>query len=189
MDLYSIVLFVHIAGAMCYFAAFALEFVSLAYMRRASIAEQVRQWLGLRNWLQPIGLGSLVVILPSGFYMMATAVGWQAWILIALAVLVLIAVLGATLTGIRIRQITHAVLTERGQLSPDFRQRLRDPWLWTSIQTRLALALGIVFVMTVKPGLLGSLVAIAVAAVLGVASSLPAWRRATAEGDLAAPRA
>ncbi len=42
-----------------------------------------------------------VLILLSGLYMAATLVGWMGWIVVALASLVLIAILGATLTGLR----------------------------------------------------------------------------------------
>ena len=52
--------------------------------------------------------------------------------------------------------------------------RLPDPLLWVSIQIRVAVALGIVFLMTFKPDLNGSLVTIAVAAVLGLVAALPA---------------
>ena len=47
----------------------------------------------------------------------------------------------------------------------------------TLIRMRTALALGIVFLITVKPGLAGALIAISVAVVLGLASALPAWNR------------
>jgi hypothetical protein len=56
-----------------------------------------------------------------------------------------------------------------------YSQQLRDPLLWASIQIRVAIALGIVFLMTVKPGLGGALLTIGVAIVLGLASALPGW--------------
>jgi hypothetical protein len=66
---------------------------------------------------------------------------------------------------------------ESRPLSPTFRQQLGDPLLWTSIQTRAAIALGIVFLMTVKPGLGEALLTIGLALVLGLALALPAWGR------------
>jgi hypothetical protein len=49
---------------------------------------------------------------------------------------------------------------------------LNHPLLRIGIQTRVAIGLGIVFLMTIKPDLVGSLLTIGVATVLGVASAL-----------------
>lgn len=189
MTLYSIVMFAHDIGALGYFVGFGLEWASLVRVRRASTAEQAREWLGLRAWVMPLGLTSLVLILLSGLYMAATEVGWMGWIVVALASLVLIAILGATLTGLRIGAIEKAAAAESGPLSLALRQRLNDPLLSTSIQIRTAIALGIVFLMAVQPDLAGSLLTIGIATVLGFASSLPIWRRATAKGQEVRPRA
>jgi hypothetical protein len=43
------------------------------------------------------------------------------------------------------------------------------------LRIRTAIALGIVFIMTVKPGLFGALISLGVAILLGLAFSLPAW--------------
>jgi hypothetical protein len=188
MTLYSIVLFLHIVGALGLFVALGLEWVSLAYVRRAATAEQAREWLGVRSWVMRLGPASLVVILLSGFYMMATRWGGAGWILVALAALVVIAILGATLTGLPMGTIQNAAAAESGPLSPALRQRLNDPRLWISIQIRTAIALGIVFLMTVRPDLVRSLVTIGTAVILGVASALPMWRRGRAKGEAALSR-
>lgn len=177
MDFDSIVHFLHIVGALGYFAAFGLEWASLAYLRRASTAEEARQWLTLRTWVQRLGPASLVVILPSGFYMMATTVGWVGWIIVALAALVLIAILGASLTGPQTLAVEKAISVEHGPLSTTLHQRLGNPRLWTSLLLRTAIALGIVFLMSIKPDLVGSLATIGIAIALALACSVPLWRR------------
>jgi hypothetical protein len=58
--------------------------------------------------------------------------------------------------------------TEAGAVSASLRDLLRHPLLWIAIQTRVALASGIVFPMTVKPDVGGSLLTIGVATVLGL---------------------
>ena len=176
MTFYSIALFLHIVGALGLFVALGLEWMSLFNLRRATTTEQAREWLsafGLLRWVGPISMGT--ILLP-GFYMMARW-GGIAWIGIALAAMILLAVVGAVLTGSRMAAIGRAVLAESGSLSPAFRQRLHDPFLWTSIQARVAIALGIVFLMTVKPGLAGALLTIGVAIILGLASTWPMWSR------------
>jgi hypothetical protein len=178
MTPYSLALFLHIVGALGMFVALGLEWTSLNFLRRAATGEQAREWLrvfGSTRWLGP---AALVLVLLPGFYMMATTWGGVAWLLVALGTVVLIAVLGASLTGTRFGPIGRAAATASGPLAPDLRQRLNDPLLLLSAQTRGSLLLGIVFLMTVKPGLAGSLITIAIALILGVAATLPAWRTA-----------
>lgn len=177
MTFYSIALFLHIVGALGLFVALGLEWVSLLYLRRATTIEQAREWLsvlGLLRWVGPTSMG--IILLP-GFYMMATVWRGAAWIGVALAAMILLAVIGAAVTGPRMATIGRAVATESGSLSLAFRQRLHDPFLWASIQIRVAIALGIVFLMTVKPGLGGALLTVGVALILGLASALPMWGR------------
>jgi hypothetical protein len=188
MLLYSIVLFLHIVGALGLFAALGLEWASAAYLRRALAVDQAREWLSVRGWVMRLGPASLALILLSGLFMVATSWGWVGWIVVALAALVLIAVLGAALTGSRIGAIQQGVAAESGTLSPTLRQRLNDPVMWISLQTRTAIALGIVFLMTVKPDGVGSLITIGVAIILGLASSLPMRRRVRAKDAAAMSR-
>jgi len=54
---------------------------------------------------------------------------------------------------------------------------LHHPMLAIGIQIRVAIALGIVFLMTIKPDLTGSLLAVGIAALLGLASTLPMLSR------------
>ena len=174
MTLYSVTLFLHIVGALGLFAALGLEWTSLRQLRRAASAEQVREWLNALGLVRRLGPASLAVSFLSGLYLVATAWGLVAWIAVALGAMLLLPPLGA-FNRLRLAAIGRAVATETGPLSASVRQRLRDPLLWTSIQTRAALVLGIVFLMTVKPDLNGALLTVGTAVVLGLASSCPAW--------------
>jgi hypothetical protein len=180
MTRYSIVLFVHIVGALGLFVALGLEWTSLVYLRRAATGEQAREWLGVLDRTRRLGPASLAAVLISGFYMMAVAWGWVGWIIVALAAIILIAIVGATLTGLRIGAVKEAAIAENGPLSPALRQRLHDPLLWIGVQTRTAIALGIVFLMTVKPDLVGALVTIGTTVGIGLLSALTNWRRGRA---------
>src|SRR5512146_745867 len=124
MTVHSITLFLHIVGALGMFASFGLEWASLAFLRHASTAEQAREWLAVRSWVIRLGPASLVLILLSGLYMMAPAWRWVAWIVVALGAMVLIAFLGATLTGLRLGPVEQAVAAASGTLSTALRQRL-----------------------------------------------------------------
>jgi hypothetical protein len=106
-------------------------------------------------------LSALGVLVP-GVYMTATSWGWVAWIVIALASWVVIAVLGAV-NGIRILAL------ERSQsLLPG----IRSPLFLISWLTRTGIALGVVFLMTVKPGLVTALLAILIAGAAGAALAI-----------------
>jgi hypothetical protein len=89
--------------------------------------------------------------------------------------------------GLRLAAIGRTINADRGALPAALRRGLRDPRLWVSLQTRLGIVLGIVFLMTVKPGLGVSLLAMAAAAGLGLASSLPAWSRSQVNDAVESP--
>lgn len=177
MTFYPFALFIHIVGALGLFIGLGLEWTSLWHLRHATTAEQVKPWFFNFAWLGRLYPIAWLAILLPGFYMAATVWGGVAWLGVALAGVILIGVLGGALTGRRMAVIGPLVATARGAISPTLRQRLSDPLLWASIQTRVAIALGIVFLMTVKPGLGGALLTIGVAVVLGLASAWSARSR------------
>jgi hypothetical protein len=176
MTAYSIALFLHIVGALALFAAFGLEGVALLSLRRAATTEQVREWARVFGLVRRLSPASLGLLLLAGLYMTATTWRAQAWITTALLTMILFPVLGA-LSGRPLATTVRALATERGPLSAAVRSQLGDPFLAASYLVRLAAALGIVFLMTVKPDLLGSLVTIGVALIAGLALAVPAWRR------------
>jgi len=178
MNYYSIALFLHVVGAMGFFVALGLEWTSLRQIRKATASEQIRALMRVSNSTRRLGMVSMLIILITGFYMMAIAWGAAAWIIVTLGSLVLVIVLGMTLTGPRMAYIGPAPATEKGPVSPNLHALANRQLLWISIQTRVAIALGIVFLMTVKPGLVGSLLTIGVAIIFGLASALPMPRRA-----------
>jgi hypothetical protein len=175
---YSVALFLHILGGFGVIAALTLEAIGLRGLRRAVRTEEALMWLGIsRGLVLRLAPASLGLILVTGLYMTATAWGWKGWILVALGSLVLLAVVGAVGTGIRMARIGPAVGRASGPLSDDHRRLLQDPVLVTSIRTRLALVLGIVFLMTVKPSAAASLVVVTVAMGVGLlAGQIPTRR-------------
>jgi hypothetical protein len=88
MTLYSIALFLHIAGAVLLFATLTVEGVSML---------QGNSVVAINRVIGPI---SLVLVLFPGLYMVATTWGWKAWVLVGIGAWVVIAVLGAV-NGIR----------------------------------------------------------------------------------------
>ena len=147
MDLYSIVLFVHIVGALLLFVLLTVEGVGLRAGFRSAAVNRV---------LGPI---SALAILFPGIYMMKAQWGWDGWIAVGIAAWFLIAVLGAG-TGIGVM---------RGSITS---RAATVSWL-----IRVGMALGVVFDMTVKPDLLVSVVAVLAGTAIGAAASLATRRQ------------
>ena len=172
MSIYTIVLFLHVIGAIGYFVGMGTWLFGLAALRRVQRVDQVRALTNLAGRLGPLVGISVLLILATGLYMAITSWGLQTgWIAVALASLILIAPLGTAFIEPRRRAIARlAQEAPDGLLSQALEQRIHDPILGTALVTVTILLLGIVFLMTTKPSLIGSLIVMGVALLLGVAS-------------------
>ena len=174
MNLYTIALFFHVNGAIGYFVGISTWLFILVGLWRAQRVEQVRALVNLIGLSGPFSGISVLLLLASGFYMAFTAWSLQTgWILVSLISLVLMVSLGAALIEPHRRAIDRlAREAPDGPLPESLGQRIHDPILSTALETVAVLLLGIVFLMTTKPALPGSLIVMAVALVLGMASGL-----------------
>lgn len=142
MNLYSIALFAHILGAILVFVLLTIEGLGLRFGF---------DYAQLNRVLGPV---SALLILVPGLYMMAAEWGWAGWIVTGIASYVLIAGVGAY-TGISVM---------RGLMN---RRTAVVSWL-----VRIGMALGVAFVMTVKPSLLFSVTAVVAGVALGAAAGV-----------------
>jgi hypothetical protein len=173
MNYYLIAKLLHILGALGFFMAIGLEVLSLWQARNATTSVQVRERLHISNSAQRLGPLSMLLILISGFSMMAIARIGSAWLIVAFGALGLMVVLGLALTAPRMAAIRRALTAENGPVSASLHNLLHNSLLSLSIHMRVTMALGIVVLMTLKPDLLGALITTGVAVILGLASSLP----------------
>jgi hypothetical protein len=178
MSIYTIVLFLHVSGAIGYFVGMGTWLFVLAALRRAQRVEQVRALTNIAGRLGPFFGISVLLILVTGLYMAITAWGFQTgWIPVALVSLILIAPLGTAFIEPRRRAIARlAQEAPDGPLPQSLEQRIHDPILGTALQTVTILLLGIVFLMTNKPSLIVSLIVMGVALALGLASGAFVFR-------------
>jgi len=177
MNNYSIALFFHIVGAMGFFLALGLEWTGLWQLRSARHSREVRVWMSLLKSARRGGFVSMLVVVISGVYLMVTAWSRVAWLVVTVGALVAVIVLALALSGPRMAAVGRTLATEHGEVSQTFHLLANHPLLWISIQTRVAITLGIVLLKAVKPELAGSLLIIGVAFVLGLVSALPMPRR------------
>jgi len=183
MTLRSLFLFIHVVSAMVLGGTLAIEGALLVRLRRATGTTQMREALAGFRLLRVLAPLSLAPTVMSGMYLVRTVWGWRAaWINVGLASLVLAAVAGVTTTVLRVARLRKADRGPIGESRGNRGDYRRDPILWASFVMRTAIFTGIVFLMTVKPGLDESLIAIGAATAGGVLVSLAALRAATVDG-------
>ena len=128
-----------------------------------------------------------MLLLGAGLYL--ALVAWSlltSWILVALISLLLMVPTSAALIAPRRGAIVKQLAREApgGELSRALERHIDDPVLATVCTTVAALLLGLVFLMTTKPNLVGSLIVMVVALLLGLAAGVlvSRMRRAPAPG-------
>lgn len=168
MSVYSISVFLHVTAALAMFAAIGLEWATIYNLRRTTTLAQVREWIRPLRAVRLLGGPSALVLLLTGLYMSMTRWGEQRWIGLGLLGLVLVAGLGAGLSGRRLGALVRAVPAGEGPIPTALRRLLSDPVLRFSAWLRTALGLGVVFLMTVKPGPGVALTAFTVSLALGL---------------------
>ena len=184
MKLYPLMLFLHVTADLLIFVGLGVQLFCLTALRRAQTVEQVQALVPLIRMSDPLGITGGLLVIASGLYMALTV--WdlrQGWIAVALGSLI---VFLPPLIGAIIEPRTRAILRQTaaappGPLPADLRARLHDPLLATALQTAAAVVLGIVFLMTNKPQLVGAVASMAVFVVIGLASGFPHWYAARAK--------
>ncbi|HMN29645.1 MAG TPA: hypothetical protein PKE45_15960 [Caldilineaceae bacterium] len=177
MNSYSIALFLHIVSALGFFLALGLEWTGLWQLRNTMSLEQAHTWMSIFKSTRKVGFVAMLTTVITGIYMMVMYWGSQPWLIVTVGSLILVIVLAQAVTAPRMAAIGRALAMEKGAASKSWQNLANHPLLWVSIQARMAIALGIVFLKIAKPDLAGSLFAIGIAVVLGVASALPMSRR------------
>ena len=141
--------FLHIAGVLLLFVSLGFEWVATAALSRSPTLRWAERWARRSLRWQ---IAAAAVILASGVAMAARLeVFHLAWVNVSLVVLLLI----AALAGIASRSRRRAAELRIGQLWP------------ASVAIRMALALGVFYLMVAKSGIVESLIVVAVALALG----------------------
>ncbi len=188
---YTIALFLHVMSAIGFFLGAGIWLFGLAMLRRAQRVEQVRSILTLVARTGPVFGISAVILLAAGIYMTVTVWGFeQGWIRIAMLGIVLLIALGVGVIDPRRRALSRlANDAPDGPLPQALAQRTQEKLLSIAIYVQVFLLLGIVFLMTTKLALVGSLIALAVALVLGLVAGWLVSRTARVDAPEVAARA
>lgn len=171
---YTLALFVHVLGVIGLFVAVGVVNIAYARMRRAVTLEQLREWTTTAQSAgKSIVFTSLVVLIPA-VYMVIVA--WRfttPWVAASLITVIALAILGATVSGRTIERIAAMTQTASpGPIPRELRAALAAPHLWLIEGARVTLLIGIVFLMTTKPDLFGSVLALVIMLLLGIITGL-----------------
>jgi hypothetical protein len=196
---YSILLFLHVSGAILIFIGIAILIFGVVAMRLASTVDQVRAvsrpiLVGRKIGLEHISVIDVVTMIgivltaATGLYM-ATNWGFgRGWVEAAIASFALMAPVGPLIINPRLQAIGRAAEgAMTGPLDRNLRIRTHSPLLSGALLTLTAWLLGIVFLMTTKPTLAEATVAMLVALALGLAASVSVWLLGRARRGPASP--
>jgi hypothetical protein len=175
---FSLVLFLHVVAALSMFAVLVVEVVRLSRIRRALTFEEALRWIDVSpGWLAVL-IGSPPVLFASGGYMVRELAAWNfAWPKVAAVALGVVSLLGA-IAGRRMRAIRRSSsVGDRSEAV--LLSRLHNPLLRITLSLRVALVLGIVYLMTATPDLFKSVVGIAISAAFGLGWALLGGRPTT----------
>lgn len=181
MNLYTLALFAHLLGILGMFVGMGLQWTITLRLRRAQTLAQVREWSSLVSGVGKLGAISGVVVLAAGIYLVVARWNFSMpWIVVSLAALMLMLALGVGVMARRLNGIRRAAATSDASsdsMPLDLQRRIRHPLLWIAAQLTGSIALGIVFLMTVKPDMGVSLLALAVALAFGSIAGVISTRR------------
>jgi hypothetical protein len=169
MSILSAVLFIHVLSAMALFAAFALEAAVLLRIRSSLDVEQARAGALSFHRLRGIAMPAFLGVLGSGLYLGYLYGGGTTWIPASLIAILLIILVGGIVTGMKMARLKKLVSTTGKATAVEaILAKTQDKVLILSYGFRVGLAVGIVFLMTAKPGLELSVAALAGAALAGL---------------------
>ena len=176
MTTYSTVLFIHVVSAIGLFIALAAEGAIFFRIRSAQSVEEARFFIRAFQRLHIVAIPSFLGVLAGGMYLASKWGRGIFWIPVALGATLLIMLIGGFVTGIRMTRLRKVLSSTENDVSIEALSAMtKDTALLLSYGLRVGLGLGIVFLMTAKPDLPGSLVALAAGCGAGLLGA--AWMR------------
>jgi len=191
MDWYQLVKLVHFMGLIALFGFFVLASRGGARLRAATTRNEARPWLSLLEMARPMLPSGVVMLVISG-----ALLAWFRWrgaypfMVVGLACALLIWAVWAFVGARHLRAISIAMGDEEGPITGALAKLVRDPARWAAWGSMNGAALGVLAVMTLKLGWLGSIaVVLLVTAIVGTAFGVTVRRSRDALAGTSAGRA
>lgn len=172
MSIYQIALFLHVLGALGLFIGIGFEWLCLSRINNTTSIERLKEWVNFLHSLKNIFSSSALVLLLSGIYMTVVTWGGVAWIAVAFIGLVFSSINGAVVSGKKIASLQKVINDSNSDLSGNVLEQKQYQKLLSHFQLRSAIAVSIIYMMTFKPELTGSVAAFVLAFIIG---SLPVF--------------
>ncbi len=183
MDFYFVVLFFHISGAFILFMGMSLEWVGNTRLNNSTEREQAIDWVNFLSSLKFAFMSGGILLLITGIYLAATKWGWTPWILVSFLLWLFLTLHGSVVTGRRVAKFNIFLNSNPNVVNSELNLKISNLKLMNLLQSRLAVGLGAVFIMTVKPNLQGSIIIVIIAIIFGIIPLLS--KRKTAVPKLA----
>ena len=189
MDTYHVVLYIHLLSLLVGFSAGMIETVCLLKLRAAETLADAAPWGQLAGQIEKAFPVAIVGLYGTGAYMTSHFWTWStSWIVLPIVGLAVLSLQGPLVAGRRGHAVEEALMANGpGALGAEARRMTRDRALWTAGLTNELLVLGIIWVMTEKPGWGGAIAAAiggyAVGAVLALLFSRGAQEEVEAVGE------
>jgi hypothetical protein len=188
LNTYHYVLYVHLLALFVGIGAGSVLLACLFQLRAARTAEHAAPWgmvAGKAGKLFPV---AILGLFGTGAYMTSDFWTWSTrWIDVGIAGLALLTVQGAGIAERTAHKLAAALQANGpGPLGAEARRMTLHPGLWVAELSNLGIVFGVVWDMTEKPGLGGSIAAVAGGYAVGVVLAqwlrrAPQEERATAE--------
>lgn len=175
MSIYQVALFVHVAAAMATFVGVGAWYFVVLALRRARRVAEVTILAPIFRVGGVVGVTGILILAVAGLDMaVSTGSLGLGWIQVAIGAFAVLAPVGPLVVAPRLERAFHeAGLADEEALSPSLLARLHDPIPKLAMHVILGDLVGIVLVMTAKPSLAGSIVAVAVFIVVSLVLALP----------------
>jgi len=177
MSMYSIALYVHILGAVGLFAGLGMEGIIYKNLQTASTPPQLFSWGIFLKSLRTVFLSSTLLLLVAGIFMVIESWTWNAWDITGLVLLIALAVFGSV-SGKKIGMTIGSLRGTEGPITDEVKNKITNPFIMRSYKVKITLALGIIFIMTIKPDWAGTIISIVAAFVIGLLLDLPGKQKA-----------
>ena len=183
MDAYRTVLFLHLLALFVGIGAAAILCLSLFRLRAASTAADALPWSVLAGKTERAFPAAILGLFITGAYMTSDVWTWDTgWIDVAIVALVIVAAQGALVADRRAKALERALEANGpGPLSADALKLTCDRALWVVSFANPGIVLGVVWVMTQKPGTAGAITAVVVGYAAGAVAALRFAQRAVTE--------
>lgn len=188
MDTYHVVLYIHLLSLLVGFSAGVIETVCLFRLRAAETLEAAAPWGQLAGEVEKAFPVAILGLFGTGAYMTTDVWTWStSWIVLPIIGLTVLSLQGPLVAGRRGHAVKAALIANGpGPLAPEARRMTRDRALWTAGMTNEFLVLGVVWVMTEKPGWGGGIAALVVAYAVGLVLAARLTREPAVESAAAA---